>query len=275
MLDQSVVGVFDSEADANRVLDQLRAQGLSGDDFTIMMRDARPSNGAPSVRPGSPVTGGAATGAIFGGLLGVVLGWMIAIGAISIPGVGNGTPSIPGVGTVVPEGVLAAALAGLALGASIGALVGAFLGLRVPQPEPAAVRPHTGEGRVLVTVHPSAGLSAESVLEAMQAEGGYDVRVYDTGVAALQSRVAGAESRVPSRVSASLSSDWGLASPEAGPEPGDADLPGAALGEDSGEAQAEGTTLGAGAEGGYGDGEARQFGEAALERDEPSALGEI
>ena len=37
MLDQSVVGVFDSEADANRVLDQLRAQGLSGDDFTIIV----------------------------------------------------------------------------------------------------------------------------------------------------------------------------------------------------------------------------------------------
>src|SRR5207249_10775645 len=148
-------------------LDHLRAQGLSGDDFLLMMRDARPSDGATTVRPGSPVTGGAATGAILGGLLGVLLGWMIAIGAISIPGVGNGAPAIPGVGTVVPEGLLAAALAGLALGAAIGALVGAFLGLRVPQPEPAAARPRTGEGRVLVTVHPTTGLSAESVLEAM------------------------------------------------------------------------------------------------------------
>ena len=79
MLDQSVVGVFDSEADANKVLDQLRAQGLSGDDFTIMMRDARPSDGAPRVRPGSPVTGGATTGAIFGGLLGVYFAMWLTV----------------------------------------------------------------------------------------------------------------------------------------------------------------------------------------------------
>src|SRR5207253_2319381 len=153
------------------------------------------------------------------------------------------------------------ARAGLALGAAIGALVGAFLGLRVPQPEPAPARPHTGEGRVLVTVHPTADLSAQSVLEVMQAEGGYDVRVYDTGVAALQSRVAGAESRLPSRVSASPASDWGLTAHAAGTEPGDADLPGAALHEDAGEAQAEDATLGTGAEGGYEAGEARQLSE--------------
>jgi tetrahydromethanopterin S-methyltransferase subunit B len=243
---QSVVGVFDNEVDANAVLDQLRGLGLSADDVTVMQRDARPSEEVAPGRPGSPISGGAATGAIFGGLVGVLVGWMIAIGAIPIPGVSNGTPAIPGVGTVVPEGVLAAALTGLALGAATGALLGALLGARVPAGEPAVAEPQRREGRVLVTVHPSAAVTPEAVLEAMQSGGGYDVRVYDTPFgqpAVTRSALVG----TPITTGAKREPITGEATPDTGAQE---DLQAAATGD---------ATPGTGAEGGYGDGEAREL----------------
>src|SRR5438128_6154252 len=120
---KSVVGVFDSQAEADAVLDQLRDQGLASYDVSVMVRDAQPMDEAPVAKPISPVAGGAATGAVLGGALGVVLGWMEAIGSIQIPGIVVGTPSIPGVGTPLGDAVLAASIVGLILGAAVGGLI--------------------------------------------------------------------------------------------------------------------------------------------------------
>ncbi|MFL5732484.1 MAG: hypothetical protein ACJ78Q_04725 [Chloroflexia bacterium] len=251
MTHQSVVGVFDSEAEANEVLDQLRSFGLSQDDVTVMLRDAPPTPQAPTGQPGSPVVGGAGTGAVLGGLIGVLLGWMIAIGAISIPGVANGAPAIPGVGTVLPEGVLAAAIAGLVLGAVVGALIGALLGLRVPRDEPTTPATGPREGRVLVTVHPTDEVSTEMIQAAMQTGGGYDVRVYDSAVA--QSTTSYDTPIGVRPVGTARRYD-----PVPGGEP-DVNPDEASPDEGSVEASTPDTTLGAGAEGGYGDGEAREL----------------
>src|SRR5436190_4226088 len=179
---KSVVGVFDSQAEADAALEQLRAQGVAPEEISVMSRDAQPTEETEVARPASPVAVGAATGATLGGALGVLLGWMEAIGSIQIPGIVVGTPSIPGVGTPLGDAVLAATLVGLLLGAAVGGLIGALLGLtvRVDRTQPAETKPH--EGRLLVTVHPSQALDVESVGRIMQASGGYDVRIYDLQV---------------------------------------------------------------------------------------------
>ena len=167
-LTSSVVGVFDDSQQADRALEQLRAVGLGPDDVSVMMRDAGTVDEIVEQTAGSPVAGGASAGATIGGLLGGLAGWMVAAGAIAIPGVGM----------VVGAGALATTLAGLALGAATGGIIGGLLGLGVPEEEAKTYEGHVREGRVLVTVHPRAGITSERAQEIMQANGGYDVRVY-------------------------------------------------------------------------------------------------
>jgi hypothetical protein len=197
----SIVGVFDSAAQAQRALDQLRAIGLSGDEISVMARDQgsrmpsgirpqmnRPELGLgdrqePTSQEGSGsgdeadsessqnVAGGAATGAVFGGLLGAVAGWMVSAGALAIPGVG----------IVVGASVLTTTVAGAALGTAIGGLIGALISVGLPQRDADKYEEHLREGRILLTVRPHMAESIRSdthIEEILQASGAYDVRVY-------------------------------------------------------------------------------------------------
>jgi hypothetical protein len=175
---RSIVGVFDSSVDAERALAQLRAIGAGPEDVSVMMRDTRASEEPAPTTGGTAVAGGAATGATLGGLLGGLAGWMVAIGAIAIPGV-----AVPGVGTIVGGGILASTLAGLAIGAATGGLIGALLGLGVPEEDAREYEAHLKEGRILVTVHPTTSLDANGAANILQANGAYDVRVYDAPAA--------------------------------------------------------------------------------------------
>ena len=164
----SAVGVFDSSAEAESALAQLRAEGLGPDDVSVMMRDGRAAEQPEEQSGGSPIAGGAATGAVFGGLLGGLAGWMVAIGAIAIPGVG----------LVVGAGALAATITGIGIGAAAGGIIGSLLGMGVPEEDAREYEGHIREGRILLTVHPSAAMTTDRAVELMQANGGYDVRVY-------------------------------------------------------------------------------------------------
>src|SRR5436190_1452166 len=64
---KSVVGVFDSQAEADAALEQLRAQGVAPEEISVMSRDAQPTEETEVARPASPVAVGAATGATLGG----------------------------------------------------------------------------------------------------------------------------------------------------------------------------------------------------------------
>ena len=148
----SIVGVFNTSVEAERALDQLRAQGVAPEDVSLMMRDVKASEEAASTPPAANVMGGAATGAAFGGLLGGLAGWMLAIGAITLPGVGPIV--VVGAGGLMGAGALASMLTGLALGAATGGLIGALLGLGVPEEEARQYESHLRDGQILLTVDP-------------------------------------------------------------------------------------------------------------------------
>ncbi len=169
-ISRSIVGVFDSSDEAQRALEQLRADGLGPDEVSVMMRDTHVTESIQEQAASSPVAGGAAAGAALGGLLGGLAGWMVAIGAIAIPGVG----------LVVGAGALAAMLAGIALGAATGGLIGGLLSLGVPEDEARQYEDHLREGRVLLTVHPSPDFEIARATGILEANGAYDVRVYDS-----------------------------------------------------------------------------------------------
>jgi uncharacterized membrane protein len=211
---RSVVGVFDEPEQAQTALEQLQAEGLGPDEVSIMMRDTNAEREEAEENRYSPVAGSAATGAALGGLLGGLAGWALAIGAVGIPGVG----------LVIGAGALATTIAGIALGAAAGGLAGALLGLGVPEEDARQYEGHLRAGRVLLTLHPAADFPIERATGIMDANGGYDVRVYDTPSALVPYSGSPGES----------SGDW--TSVTAG-----------AMSADTG-------ALGAGAEGGYGDG---------------------
>ena len=87
MADKAVFGIATSEAQAQRIANQLKAAGFSGNDISVLFPDKAGSRDfAHEQHTKAPE--GAAAGAGTGGLLGGGLGWLVGIGALAIPGVG-------------------------------------------------------------------------------------------------------------------------------------------------------------------------------------------
>jgi len=99
MAKTTILGVFDRVADAQHALDELRESGLQLYDTSLVAQGDQNKLSAPE---------GAAVGAAWGGLVGLV--------ALAIPGIG---PFIAG-------GAIAAALTGAAAGAVVGGIGGAL-----------------------------------------------------------------------------------------------------------------------------------------------------
>jgi hypothetical protein len=112
-----VTGVFESRADAERAVNQLRSLGISQDKIGLITPDSRPEN----VEQGVPVTDteepgmGRAMGAAVGGAMGAAGGATLGLAAATL--------AIPGVGPVIAFGIVGAALLGT-VGAAAGAAVG-------------------------------------------------------------------------------------------------------------------------------------------------------
>jgi len=119
---QTVVGVFEQTADAERAVADLIASGIAREKISLVT----PQQQQEHVHiPGANVehVEDMAIGAVGGGLLGGMLGALVGMVAIAIPGIGP----------VIAAGPLAAALGGAAgatmvLGAGAGAVGGGILG---------------------------------------------------------------------------------------------------------------------------------------------------
>lgn len=152
---QTVVGVFESYDDAQSAYHTLRALAPTPGAVSLL-NDVSDLAHEDAVSSESGVAGGAAAGAAIGGLLGALAGWMSAVGALAIPGIG-----------AAPNGMqLSSTLGGLGLGAAIGGLIGAISGLRSQtesgHTEVVAFKRQLGEGRTLVAVQPSNITEAQS-----------------------------------------------------------------------------------------------------------------
>src|SRR5512140_3093630 len=112
MAKQTVIGLFDDHATAERVVDQLAARGFARSDISLVANDV---HGKYKTYKGTDTanetTSGAASGAVAGAGIGALLGlgWLL----------------IPGVGPVLTAGHIAAALGvGAAAGAATGGIIG-------------------------------------------------------------------------------------------------------------------------------------------------------
>lgn len=115
-----ITGLFETEAAAETAINQLKQIGYTDNEISIIMKD-REAAQELAHETGSRSMEGMGTGAAIGGTLGAVMAGVLAVGSITIPGVG-----------LLAAGSLAAMLAGAGAGGIAGGLIGWLAGLGVP-----------------------------------------------------------------------------------------------------------------------------------------------
>lgn len=145
-----VTGVFESRADAERAVNQLRSLGIAQDKIGLLTPGSRPEN----VERGVPVTDteepgmGRAMGAAVGGAMGAAGGATLGLAAATL--------AIPGVGPVIAFGLVGAALlgtVGAAAGAAVGDTVEEQLGEGVPHEDVFIYEDALRQGRSIVIAY--------------------------------------------------------------------------------------------------------------------------
>ncbi len=141
---QTVVGVFHSQAEAQRAVRELKAAGFSDDEIGVATRhDNELSHGA--AHPDDDNKSG--TGAVAGATAG--------LGAGALWGLGIVAGVLPAIGPVIAGGALAAIAASAAGTAVAGGIVGALVGLGIPEEEAEYYHKELEQGRTVVTVKAS------------------------------------------------------------------------------------------------------------------------
>jgi hypothetical protein len=139
---RAVICIAKSEEQATRIVDDLKAAGFSNNDVTVLLPDRAGSRDfAHEHHTKAPE--GAATGAVAGGVTAGVLGWLVGIGTLAIPGVGP----------LIAAGPIMAALGGVAAGGAVGGLAGALVGFGIPEYEAKQYEGKIKNGNILISVH--------------------------------------------------------------------------------------------------------------------------
>jgi hypothetical protein len=146
-------------------VEALRAAGFRGSDVSAILpeRDRTTRDLAHEVNTKAPegIAAGAGTGAAIGG----VLGWLVGIGALAVPGIG----------ALAAAGPLVAALAGAGAAGATGGLVGGLIGAGMPEIEAKRYAGRLRDGGYLLSVHCDDRAWVERATEILRATGGHDI----------------------------------------------------------------------------------------------------
>ena len=163
--DLATFGVFPDRTSFEAAVDALRAAGFRATDISAVLpdRDHTTKDLAHEINTKAPegVAAGAGTGAAVGG----VLGWLVGIGAIAIPGIGP----------LVAAGPIVAALAGAGAAGAAGGLVGGLIGAGMPEIEAKRYAGRIRDGGYLLSVHCDDKEWAARAREVLTTNGAQDV----------------------------------------------------------------------------------------------------
>ena len=161
---KAVFGLVRDQAQASRIVDDLKAAGFSNRDISVLMPDKQGSRDFAHEKE-TKAPEGATTGAVTGGAIGGVLGWLLGIGALSIPGLGP----------FIAAGPIMAALSCTAVGAATGGFTGALIGMGIPEYEAKRYEGRVKEGGILVSVHSDNADETRRAREIFAAAGAEDI----------------------------------------------------------------------------------------------------
>jgi hypothetical protein len=158
-------GIYPDRASFERAIEALRAAEFRNSDISAILpeRDRTAKDLAHEINTKAPegIAAGAGTGAAVGG----VLGWLVGVGALAIPGIGP----------LVAAGPIVAALAGAGAVGATGGLVGGLIGAGFPEVEAKRYAGLIREGGYLISVHCDDKQWAKRAEEILEATGGRDV----------------------------------------------------------------------------------------------------
>ena len=142
---RTIAHVYDSYAEASRVVSSLEAAGVPASDISLVSGDKSAGGSSTGVTSGDTAQG-AATGAGAGATLGTAVGGGAGLLA------GLGALVIPGVGPLVAAGWLVAAVTGAGVGAAAGGLLGSLTGAGLSEADARTYSEGVERGGTLVSV---------------------------------------------------------------------------------------------------------------------------
>ena len=143
---KSVVAIVQDRVKAETVVDQLKANGFTDNDLSVLFPDKQGTRDFAHEH-NTKAPEGAVAGVGAGGAIGGTLGLLAGIGALAIPGIGP----------FIAAGPIMAALSGAAVGAAAGGLTGALVGMGIPELEAKRYEGKVKNGNILVAVHTEDG----------------------------------------------------------------------------------------------------------------------
>ena len=155
----TIVGVFESPAQAQRAVMELKTAGFNDDQIGVVSRNQEGKVVGKSADDGAQAATGAATGAAAGAGLGALWGLGILAGVL------------PGIGPAIVGGTLGILLSSAAAGAAAVGVAGALVGLGVPEDEATYYEGEFKSGRTLVTV--KAGAKSAAAQQIIARHGGH------------------------------------------------------------------------------------------------------
>lgn len=141
---KTVVALFDNFADARAAVQDLVDDGFDRSHISLVAGDREGTYATALKQPvdkGDATATGAATGAVLGGIGGILVG----LGALAIPGIGP----------VIAAGPLIAGLVGAGVGATVGGLMGALVDAGLPEEHAGYYAEGVRRGGTLVSVESS------------------------------------------------------------------------------------------------------------------------
>jgi hypothetical protein len=166
-----ITGLFDTESAAENAVAQLKQIGYRDNEISIIMND-RTAAREFAVETGSRAMEGVGTGAAIGGTIGAVLAGLLAVGSVTIPGIG-----------LIAAGPVAAMLAGAGAGGIAGSLLGWLVGAGISEDVAPYYERGLAEGGIVVAVAAHPGDEArvrQALLGGSVAYAGYNTPSYVT-----------------------------------------------------------------------------------------------
>jgi hypothetical protein len=163
---KSVIGIVETQIQAERVVDQLQQRGVPSGDISVLFPDKRGTKDFAHEH-NTKAPEGAIAGVGAGGVLGGTLGLLAGIGALAIPGAGP----------FIAAGPLMATLSGAAAGAAVGGIAGGLIGLGVPEYEAKAYEGKIRNGNILIAVHTDSSDAEKRAKQIFEANNAHDVSV--------------------------------------------------------------------------------------------------
>jgi hypothetical protein len=160
----AVFGIYPSYTAVEIGVDGLKAAGFSNRDISVLFPQSAGSKDFAHEK-GTKAPEGATTGAGTGVVLGGALGWLLGVGALTIPGLG----------LFVAAGPIMATLAGAGVGGTVGGIAGALIGMGIPEYEAKRYEGRVKDGGILLSVHSDSSQGTKLAKETLHRTGAQDI----------------------------------------------------------------------------------------------------